>query len=165
MPSSIVWVILSAAVFLFSKKIGSRYAFYIVERHYNYLYRILGAIHSFNSTARFSDVRICSHPILPTHFLSAYFRTQVTVKKTYQSSCIFRAASVLLKWEQLLKGTASSKKSFFFRIRSCLGQLLLSNNYLLVTNTFSDQVLVEDKYFFTTAIQNMYFFEADTSSE
>ena len=102
----------SSGIFI-SKKIGSRYVFYIVERHCNYLYRILAANHSFNSTARFSDVKICSHPIFPTHFLSAYFRTQVTVKKTYQSSYIFRAASVLLKWEQLLKGTASSKKSFF----------------------------------------------------
>ena len=39
----------------------------------------------------------------------------------------------------------------FSRIPSCLKQLLLPNNYSLVTNTFSDQLVLEDKYFFSTA--------------
>ena len=43
------------------------------------------------------------------------------------------------------------EERMFFRIPSCLEQLLLPNNYSLVTYTFSDQLLLEDKYFFSTA--------------
>ena len=65
-------------------------------------------------------------------------------------------------------------KRLFFRTRSCLEQLLLSNNYFLVTNTFSDQLLLEDQdsYSFGGAtfseliiIQNMYIFEVAGSSK
>ena len=71
--------------------------------------------------------------------------------------------------------------SYFFANKifskpSCLEELLLSNNYFLVTNTFSDQLLLEYKCFFSTAtimfqrsyfcrIQNIYFFDADSSSK
>ena len=37
--------------------------------------KILAGMHSFNSTVLFSDFKICSHPILPTLFLWAYFKT------------------------------------------------------------------------------------------
>ena len=37
--------------------------------------KILEAMHSFNGTVHVSDVKICSHPILPTLFLSAYLKT------------------------------------------------------------------------------------------
>ena len=80
LQSSIIWVILSAVVHLFPKKVGSSYAF--SWGLYNCFCKIFANIHSFNSTVHFSDVTIWSHLILPTHFLSAYFRTPVTVKET-----------------------------------------------------------------------------------
>ena len=39
----------------------------------------------------------------------------------------------------------------FFKIPSYLEQRLFYNNYFLVTNTFSDQLRLEDKYFYSTA--------------
>ena len=85
------------------------------------------------------------------HFLSMYFRTPVTVKQTSYRSCyILRAALIILKWEQLLEAATFSQNSFF-RTPSCLEELLLSNNYFLVTNTFSDQLFLEYKKFFSTA--------------
>ena len=37
--------------------------FAFFQRYYNYFYRILVAIHSFNGTVHFSDLKICSHPV------------------------------------------------------------------------------------------------------
>ena len=137
---------------------------------------MLAAIHSSNDTVYFSDVKICSDPLLLTHFLSVCFRTPITMKQTsHRSSYIFRAASIILKWEQPLEAATFCQK-YFFRTPSCLEELLLSNNYFLVTNTFSDQLLLEYKCFFSTAtimfqrsyfcrIQNIYFFDADSSSK
>ena len=118
----------------------------------NYLYKILGAIHSFNGIVHFFYVKICGHPILPTHFRSAYFRTPVTVKQIsyHRGSSIFRAAWIILKLEQLLEAPTFSQKEFF-RIPSCLEQILLPNNYSFITNTLSDQLLLEENYFFSTA--------------
>ena len=52
------------------------YAFF--QRYYNYFYKILAAIYSFNGAVHFPDVKTCSHPILPKHFLFPYFRTLLT---------------------------------------------------------------------------------------
>ena len=94
---------------------------------------------------------MCSHPLLLTHFLSVYFRRPVIVKQTsYRSSYSLRAASIILRWEQPLEAASFLQKDFF-RIPSCLEELFLSNNHFLVTNTFSDQLLLEYKYFFSTA--------------
>ena len=94
--------------------------------------RTLAGIHSLNGTVHFSGVKICSGPILPMHFLSAYFRTPVIVKQTYyRSSYISRAALIIMKSEIFAE-------RFFFRIPSCL-------------DTFSNQLLLEDQYFFSTA--------------
>ena len=51
---------------------------------------------------------------------------------------------------------AATWSSYFFANKifpkpSCLEELLLSNNYFLVTNTFCDQLLLEYKCFFSTA--------------
>ena len=71
----------------------------VLSKYYNHFYRILAAIHYFNGTVQFSDVKIFSHPNLPTHFLSVYVKTPVPVKQTsYRSSYIFRVASIILKW-------------------------------------------------------------------
>ena len=76
------------------------------------------------------------------------FKNTVTVKEiSYRSRCILRGTSIITKWEQPLEGAIFWRK-IFFKIASCPEQLLLSNNYSLVTNTFSDQLLLEDKYFF-----------------
>ena len=83
------------------------------QRYYNYFHRILAAIYSFNGTVHFSDTKICSHPILPSYFLSAYFRVPVTVKQiSYRNSYIFRAASMILKWEQPLELATFLQKDF-----------------------------------------------------
>ena len=88
---------------------------------------------------------------LPTHFLSTYLRTPVNMKQTcYQSSCIFKAALFIMKWQKPHEAATFSQKDFF-RISSCLEQLLPSYNYFLVTNIFLNQFLIEDKYFFSKA--------------
>ena len=66
-------LILSAAACLFPKKVDSCYALF--QRYDKYLYRKLAATHSFNETVHYSDIKICSHAVLPTHFFSSYFRT------------------------------------------------------------------------------------------
>ena len=105
---SIVWVIFSAA----SRLVGSTYAFF--QRYHNCFYRILAAIRSFKSTVHFPNVKTCRHPVLPARFLSAYFRTPVTIKQTsYRNGYIFRATSIILKWEQLLETANFSQKDFF----------------------------------------------------
>ena len=82
---------------------------------------------------------------------SSVFKNTVTVKEiSYRSRCILRGTSIITKWEQPLEG-AIFRRKIFFKIASCPEQLLLSNNYSLVTNTFSDQLLLEDKYFFGAA--------------
>ena len=97
---------------LFPKKVSFSYEFF--ERHINYFYRILTAIHYFNGTVHYSDVKLCIHPVLSTDFFSAYFRTPVTMKQTsYGSGHIFRAASIILKGELLLKAVTLLQKDFF----------------------------------------------------
>ena len=112
---------------------------------------MIAAIYCFNSTVCIRDVKFCSHPLLLTDFLFVYFRKPVTVKQTsYWSSYIVSAASMILKQEQPLDVATFSQKRFF-RTPSCLEELLLSNNYFLLTNTFSDQLLLEYRYIFGTA--------------
>ena len=124
----------------------------------------------------FSEIKTCSHPILRTYFLSVYFRTPATMKQTfYRSAYIFRVASIILKWEQLLEAASFSQK-IFFRISSCLQQLLLSNNYSLVTNTSWRKILfsanVSEELFFRISnysehalFRSRYFFLTTTFSE
>ena len=60
------------------------------------------------------DVKICSDPIWPMHFLSAYFRTPGTVKETYYRSIYMsRAVSIRMKWEKPLEAATFSPRDFF----------------------------------------------------
>ena len=112
LQSFIVWVILSTVVCFFPKKVGFSHVFF--QRYYNYLYKIFVVIHSFNGTVYFFHVKICSYPIPPTHFLSTCFKTPVNVNQTsYQISYIFRAASIIFKWEQPLELVTFLQKYFF----------------------------------------------------
>ena len=86
---------------------------------YNYFYRILAAIHYFNGTAHFSDIKICIHPVLPTYFLSVYFKHQSPWNKLLIEATIF-----------------SEKHRLYWNENSHLKQLLLFNNFYLVTNSF-----------------------------
>ena len=132
---SIIWVALREAICLFPKNVGSSYAFF--KSYYKDFFRIVAAIHSFKGTVNFSDVKICNHQILPMNFLSAHFRTQVNLKQmSYRSSYIFREASTILKWEQLL----------FCRF-------------------FSDHLVVWSSYFFLITTSTMCFSKAGTSSK
>ena len=75
---------------------------------------MLVAINSFIGNSHISGIKICSHSILPKDFLSAYFRIPVSVKKTsYQSSYIFKAASIILKWEQPFEVAKFTRKYIF----------------------------------------------------
>ena len=124
-------------------------------------YRILGHIHSFNGTVHFSDVKTCSDPIWLRHFLSAYFRTPFTLKQSYyQSTYISRAELIIMKWKIFAE-------RFFFRIPSCLGQLIPSYKYLVLTilflinyflkiNTFSAQLLFRKSFFFRISNYSEY---------
>ena len=119
---SIVWVILSAVKWLFPKKLvlvmRSSKGTIIISKQYSQPSSFSMVLYIF-LMLKFAG-----------YVLSAYFRKPVTVKQTsYQSSYIFRAWSIILKWQQLL----------------------LSNNYFLVTNTFSDQLLLEDNNFLSAA--------------
>ena len=96
LQSSTVWVILPAIVCLFPEKVGSSSAFF--QSYHNYFYW------TFQRYCIFSNVKICSHPILLRKFLSAYFRTPVTVKQaSYPSTLIFRTVSIILKRQQALE--------------------------------------------------------------
>ena len=64
--SSIVRVILSSVVCLFPKKVGSTYASFKGTIIISTGHSQSSVIHSFNDPVYFSDVKICSHPILPT---------------------------------------------------------------------------------------------------
>ena len=60
------------------------------------------------------------------------------------------------------------EKDFFFRSRSCSEELLLSGNYFLVTNNFSDQLLLEYRCFFSTItvmFRRSYFFRISNYSK
>ena len=105
---------------------------------------ILVTIHSFSRNVYFSDIKICSHSLLPTHFLSVYFKRPVTLRQ----ASYWRQASHWLYWNE---SSHMKQQNDFFRTPTCLEELRLSNNYFLVTNTFSDQLLLEYKYFFSTA--------------
>ena len=67
------------------------------QKQYNFFYRMLPVSYSFIGTVHFCDIKIPSHPILQTYFLSAYFRAFLI------KAAIVLAASFALKWEQLLK--------------------------------------------------------------
>ena len=71
--SSIVWVIFWKVICLFPKI--SWFQLCVLSKVLDYFYKILAAIHSFNGTVHFSDIKIYNHTLLLTHFLSAYFRT------------------------------------------------------------------------------------------
>ena len=85
---------------------------------------------------------------LPTHFLSTYLRTPVNMKQTcYQSSCIFKAALFIMKWEKPHKAATFLQKDFS-RIPSCLEQLLPSYNYFL------EDAFAEKSHFFLIVLRN-----------
>ena len=59
-------------------------------------------------------MKIFTQAILQTHFLSAYFRTPVTVKQTpYRGTYTFRATSVILKQVQPLEAAIFLWEDFF----------------------------------------------------
>ena len=127
----------------------------LFQRYYNYFYIRLVAIHFFNCAWYFSDVKICSHSLFPSFliFFSAYFGTPLTVKQiSHPSRSIFRAHWLYwYKSSYFFEAATFSQKDNFYRTLSRLEQLRIFNNYFLVTNTFSDQLLFEDKHSFSTA--------------
>ena len=69
----LVWVFLSAVMFIsWTKLVPAMRSF---RKTITSSVKILAAMHSFNGTVHFFDVKICNHPILLALFLSAYFKT------------------------------------------------------------------------------------------
>ena len=105
---------------------------------------------------------------------TSYRKTNLLLKRLhFQNSIDFIEMRAATSLRQLI----FLKKSFS-RTHSCLEQLRLPNDYFLATSTFSDHLLLKDKYFFSVGgggggatsseqaiIQNMYYFKAGTSSE
>ena len=142
---------------LFQKNIGSSYAFF--RSCYNYFYIRFASMHSSNGTVCFADVKTYIHALLLGCCHSTFFRT---------SNC--------LKWEfeAALWSNYVFEKKNFIRTPIWLERLLLSNlleksscsshagvlkNFFfqkvaitMVTNAFSAQLPLEDKYFLSKAI-------------
>ena len=129
----------------------------------------------------FSNIKICSHLILLTHFLSVYFRAPATFKQTsYQSNDIFRLTSIILKWEQPFQAATFLQKyiflwhvvvwnSYFFLITTSWQQIHFLISYFLKLSTFStaQQLLCFRRATSSklVIIENIYFFEAGSSSK
>ena len=81
-------------------------------------------------------------------------------KATYCSSYIFRAESFKLKWEKPLEVATFSQNDFFSEY------LIAWNNYFFLINTFSDQLLLEDKNFSVQMLlRRSYFFRISNCLE
>ena len=94
-----------------------------------------------------------------------YHKTNFLLKQLhFQNSIDY----ITMRATTSLKRLLLCKKNFF-RTPSRLGQLLLSNHYFLKINTFSDRLLLKIKTFLAQLLQNIfqniYFFEASTSSK
>ena len=79
LQSSSVWLIISAVVYLFPKTVGSNYALF--QKCYNYFFRNITAIHTFNSNIYFSDVEICSHNFCQLNFFQHISEHELLLKK------------------------------------------------------------------------------------
>ena len=116
-----------------------------------YFYRRPVTIHSFNGTVYFSDVKICSHSLLPAYIVPAYLRTPVTMKQTTHRISYIFGAFIKLKWEQPFLWI-----SYFFSEIIFSEHLGVWNTYFLPITTFWYIILFlisyfEDRYSFSTA--------------
>ena len=143
LQSSIVSIILPAAQCLFPKKTGSSYSLFQRCCYYTIISRAYSQL--FIRTLKFAGIQFHQHT-----FFQGISEHKSPWNKLLIEAAIFRIASILRKWQQPLQAATFSFKDFF-RTPTCLEQLLLPNNYTLVTNAFSDQLLVEDKYVFSRA--------------
>ena len=129
MQLTIVWVISSAIVCLFPRKFASSYVFF---QSYCYCFhRILAVIRSCNGTVHFSDVKSISHPFLPTHFLSAYSRTPVTVNPTFYQSIYYFQNSI-----DYIEIRAATWSSYVAEEKCFSGYLVVWSSYLFLITTF-----------------------------
>ena len=110
-------------------------------------------------------MKIFNHPILPTHFLSAYFRAPVTVKQTP----FLIEAAIPLEQQQLCWNESSHLKQqffcrrIFFSMPSCLERLVISSNYFLVTNTFLNSYFLQVNTFVAQILFQRSFFSRVSS--
>ena len=118
---------------------------------------ILLTLLSISLTLKLAAIQFCDFLFYLFNFL--YYRKPVTVKEiSYRNNYIFRSSLIILKWEQPLEAVPFC--IIFFFIPSCLEQQLLCNNYFLVINSFSDELLPQDKNFFsTTTVSEELFLE------
>ena len=94
-----------------------------------------------------------------------------------QPSTLSKGICIFVSWNKLIIKAAIFSKQYrlcwnnrshlrqllfcrkvFLRIPTCLEQLRLSNNCFVVTNTFSNQLLLKDEHFFNTATVRKSFF-------
>ena len=63
-----------------------------------------------------------------------------------------------MEWEQPLEATTFPQRDFFLEYLVVWGLYFFLIATFLVTNTFPNQLLLEDKYFFSTATLSKKFF-------
>ena len=97
-------------------------------------------------TLKFADIQFCQRT-----FFKHNSEHQSPWNKLPMEESIFSVQHQLYWSESNRVKHTFSQKYFFFRILGRLDHLLLFKNYCLVTNTFSDELLLEDKYFFSAA--------------
>ena len=128
LQSSIVWVILSAVVCLLPKNVGSSYAFF--QRYYNYFYRILAAISILSTLPyisrmlKFVAIQFCQRI-----FFQRVSEHQLPWNKLLIKETIFSEQHQLYWKESSYLKQLFFRRKIFFRILSCLEQLLPSNNF------------------------------------
>ena len=105
---------------------------------YNYFYRIVAAIHYFNGTAHFSDVKICIHPVLPTTLCRCISNTS------------HRETNFLLKQLYFLRSIdyteikTATWSNYFFLITSIWLQILFLISFFLKIISFPAQLLFQE---------------------
>ena len=158
---SIVWIIILPVVYFFPKMsildICSFRGTTIIFME-NLQSSILSTLLHIFLPLKFAAIHFCYYI-----FLSAYFRTPVTLKQTsYRSSFIFRAVSIVLKWEQPLLWSL-----YFFAKITFSEYQALWNSYFFLMTTFWQQIRLLISYFLkiNTFSAHSYFFGGSTVSE
>ena len=129
------------------------------EGYWIYLTGELAVIHCLSNSfsSRYKNYFLeYSQPSILSTTLCIFLTLKFTAIQFIQRTFFQHISEHQSPWKKLIIKAATWSSSFFaeiifFRIPGCLDLLLLSNNYFLVTNTFSNQLLFEDKCFSSVA--------------
>ena len=99
-----------------------------------------------NCAVYFTELKIFSHPVLLTHFQRISEHQSPRNKQLIQAAISSEQHGLYWNDSSHFKQLLFRRK-IYFRLSSCLEQILLFNNYFLVTKTFSDQLLFAEDFF------------------